>query len=330
MCIAIYLPAKKEIKKDVLETCNEANPHGFGYAYFDNNNKLRIHKTVKNVTRQIKDFLKIRKTNIDKPFILHFRIATHGRIIPKCCHPFRVNDNLVFCHNGILGSAYTGGLDMHKSEISDSIRFGSEMLAKLPPDFMNNEKIKELLADYIGPGNKMILLNKNGTHWILNENKGIWENGIWFSNGSYKKVKYFNYSDWDKNNNLFTYGGGYTHYGQWHNAERKKDFATPKDNKLIKKIIENDKPNNIIGRNNKYRAYKSDYDPQHLHVDGITKNGATRYYDTLTGKYLYFCEFCEVELCTLQEINSQTCVFCKNEMCRQSTQQQIDFENEDK
>lgn len=192
MCIAIYLPAGKEITKSILKECNKSNPHGFGYAYFNEENKMQVIKTVKNVNQNINYFLKIRKANIEKPFILHFRIATHGKIITKCCHPFKVNENLVFCHNGILEHKYTKDLTM-KDDKSDSMLFGETMLAKLPINFMENEAKKELLDDHIGAGNKMILLNAEGKHWILNENSGYWDDGIWYSNRSYQKVVYHSY-----------------------------------------------------------------------------------------------------------------------------------------
>ena len=35
MCIAIYLPEFKEIDKETLEICNEANPDGMGFAFFN-------------------------------------------------------------------------------------------------------------------------------------------------------------------------------------------------------------------------------------------------------------------------------------------------------
>lgn len=203
MCIAIYLPEFKEIDKKTLEICNEANPDGMGFAFFNDKNKMVLNKTVdpKKINKMINILISVRKYFIYRPFLIHFRIATHGQVIQECCHPFRVNNDTVFCHNGILHYEY----GVNKTSLkSDTMMFNEKILRKLKKTELDsmmegkNEVLKELLEGYIGDRNKMILLNSKDQVQILNEKAGIWDKGIWYSNSSYKKreVVTYNYSFW--------------------------------------------------------------------------------------------------------------------------------------
>lgn len=202
MCIAILLPKYKTIDKETLNRCNRVNPDGFGYAFFDINNKLVIKKEVDEtkIENSIKKFLDVRLKYIDKPFLVHFRIATHGKISNRCCHPFKINKNMVFCHNGILGYDY--GVDITSTD-SDTMMFNKNILQKLSYNSLDkmikgkNQVLKDLLEGYIGSRNKMILLNKDGEFTILNEKAGIWDKGVWYSNSGYKKVKIPKFSFWN-------------------------------------------------------------------------------------------------------------------------------------
>ena len=196
MCIAIFLPSYKKLDFATLKRCDAANPDGFGFAFFDDK-MLRIQKYVEpqlnDMDKHINDFISLRERFIDKPFLVHFRIATHGKITTRCCHPFKINDDMVFCHNGIL--RYDYGVNATSND-SDTMMFNKNILQKLDKETLNNvikrkdKAMKQLLEGYIGGGNKMILLNREGHFCILNEDLGIWDGGIWFSNTSYKKHRY--------------------------------------------------------------------------------------------------------------------------------------------
>ena len=198
MCIAIYMPPYKELDKDVLKICNNANPDGMGFAFFNKNNELVLNKEVdvKKIERKIELFPIIRRNFIDKAFLLHFRIATHGKISNRCCHPFRVNETTVFCHNGILNHNFGATKD---GDLSDTMMFNKNVLQRLRKKDLDsmlsgkNSLLKELLEGYIGDRNKMILLNSKNQFVILNEKAGIWDKGCWFSNDSYKERKVWSF-----------------------------------------------------------------------------------------------------------------------------------------
>lgn len=195
MCIAIYLPAGKELSEETLKICNDANPDGMGFAFFNDKNEMIINKEVepKKILRKIKLFPIIRKNFINRPFLVHFRIATHGKISKPCCHPFRVDSDTVFCHNGILRQEY--GLSI-QSKISDTMMFNKSILQRIEKKDLDrmmeskNDVLRDLLEGYIGSGNKMVILNSKDQYVILNEHLGVWDNGIWFSNSSYKVIRY--------------------------------------------------------------------------------------------------------------------------------------------
>lgn len=208
MCIAIFVPKGKIIGKKTLKRCYEANSDGFGYAYFNNDKRLIVRKFIgeDTIKREIKRFYELRNANLDKQFMIHFRIATHGAVGVTCCHPFVVNRKTVFCHNGILGTKFTNGLSK-TGDMSDTMMFNKLCLQKLPKNFMDKKLYKFLLESAIDYS-KMIIMNSNDKVWILNERLGEWDGGIWYSNTTYKKQTYY-YGSSDYG---YGYGGNYDSY----------------------------------------------------------------------------------------------------------------------
>lgn len=190
MCVAIFLPKYKEVTRESLYNCYCNNPDGFGFSYFDENGNLIIRKFIgqDNIILGIEEFLMTREHFIKKSMVAHFRIASHGKISKRTCHPFKISNEMVFCHNGIL-SDYSKQLSLD-SKVSDTMLFNRKVFQKLPADFMRYPVYKKMLEETIGAWNKMIIMNKDGNHWILNEDEGEWYNGVWFSNNSYEAYNY--------------------------------------------------------------------------------------------------------------------------------------------
>jgi predicted glutamine amidotransferase len=180
MCIAI-LNEKGILTKEILSNSWENNDQGAGLLY-NHNGKLITFKTY-NKKEFIKTYFKVR-SNIKTKIVLHFRIATSGFEQFTNLHPFLVNDNLGFVHNGVIS-----GLGNNKH--SDTYQF-NEMLKKLKPDFLTCQTTVKLIQSFIG-SSKLIFLNKDDSHHIINENLGQWIEGNWYSNDSHKKVEYFSY-----------------------------------------------------------------------------------------------------------------------------------------
>jgi hypothetical protein len=200
MCIAIYKPENKIISKATLQECYSSNPDGAGFMFADDK-QLNIEKGFFNFD----SFYNAYKQHQDKKVVIHFRIKTHGEINKTNCHPFAVNSSLAFVHNGIIS-----GLDGDKT-LSDTIHFNEQILQPLVNKWGNlalfQDPMINLLETRIGYS-KLIFLDRHGNHKIMNEHKGEWDNGIWYSNNSYKPYvppvttswlnDTYNYGNWRK------------------------------------------------------------------------------------------------------------------------------------
>lgn len=187
MCIIIYKPKGKIIPKESLAASWKNNPHGGGFMYVKEGH-IRIVKTVESFALWYEMYEKANPFKHD--MVIHFRIGSSGPRNLVNCHPFSVNSNLAFCHNGIMP------FDVSKdSPISDTVIFGRDVLQHLPAGFQHNKAILYLISVYIGHG-KIVMLDKKGNVVIINEDYGHWLNGSWYSNYSYgwrktEETRYF-------------------------------------------------------------------------------------------------------------------------------------------
>ena len=184
MCIAIMKSENKKINKATLKRCYDANPDGAGFMFADNK-KLNVQKGY----FTFKDFYKEYKPHENKQVLLHFRIKTHGPIDKANCHPFLVNSGLGFIHNGII-SGYGDNKE------SDTIQFNNSILKKIVAKHGNNslfdDPMVELIENVIGYS-KLVFLDRHGNYKIMNEDKGSWHDGVWYSNSSWKKPEPIKY-----------------------------------------------------------------------------------------------------------------------------------------
>lgn len=178
MCIAIMKPKGIEISKEILKTCSEANKDGCGYAY------------VKDKTIYIKKFMKFddfyKSYKEDKDYsnmLIHFRIATHGKVEVNNCHPFKLNDRMALIHNGVI-SGY--GDRENKTDTKDFI---DKVIGNISWKLWKNPSYRELVGKAIGYS-KLVILDINDNTYIINENNGSWDEGVWYSNNSYKPKTY--------------------------------------------------------------------------------------------------------------------------------------------
>jgi hypothetical protein len=188
MCIAILNQSKaKALTKKTLKNCWENNGDGAGFIFIKEG-KLETFKEMKDFNNFNKKYQEARKSGSN--IVLHFRISTHGKINETNCHPFKVNEELAFVHNGIISDV------PYSKEFSDTFMFNEHILQTLPNEFLNSTGIIELLRTFIGDYNKLVFLNVEDKFTIVNEEAGHWFEDNWFSNSSYKQV-----NDW------YDYGG---------------------------------------------------------------------------------------------------------------------------
>lgn len=186
MCIAIFASPHTKVPEEHLLESYKSNKDGCGFAYvstdYTGHKKIKIYKTM-DYDKFLKNYNRAFKNNPESPFLIHFRIATHGTVDTFNCHPFKVNKNLAFIHNGIISGV---GTDAKKS---DTQMFNDVILKNLPKDFYKYEHYKLLIEKFI-VGSKIIMLDVDGNYQIYNESSGHWLNDVWYSNSSYKSFKY--------------------------------------------------------------------------------------------------------------------------------------------
>jgi len=190
VCIAILKPKESKIKTETLRECWESNPHGAGFMYAKNN-RVIVRKELKNFERFLKEYRK--HEQIGGKMVIHFRIMTHGKLDYKNTHPHRVNNNTWLVHNGVISQH-----SYKNAKLSDTVKF-CKMLAGLPVDFMQSKPTLKLIGGYIDT-DKIILMDTSGKTRIINEDQGIWDGGIWYSNQSYEPI---NYAQYGNNRNWF-------------------------------------------------------------------------------------------------------------------------------
>lgn len=177
MCIAIYKPADIIINKETLSQCFKANPDGAGFLV-SKDKKLILKKGFFTFDAFYKAWEEYSKDQA----LIHFRIRTHGEVNTENCHPFMVNKSLGFIHNGIISNFGT-------DSISDTNHFNNAILQPLVNKYGNQvlfePSIKHLIESRIGYS-KLAFLDRHGNFKLFNEDKGVWDNQVWYSNYSYR------------------------------------------------------------------------------------------------------------------------------------------------
>ena len=199
MCLLIVQPKQKQVNDDYLSNANDNNPDGIGYAY--TTGRKIVTKKYRNYNKFLKSYKKDVKVYSNSPFIIHFRLATHGEHSGVInVHPFKVSDDLVFAHNGIIDVP-------DHSKYSDTQVFNNTILKKLENSFLNSKALILLIKGFIGTS-KLGFLDVNGNTTIINKNLGNSEDGIWYSNTGHKRS--VTYGGYNYINSFFKEPNAYT------------------------------------------------------------------------------------------------------------------------
>lgn len=182
MCIAILARAGATISMEQMRNAATNNPDGFGYSWSDGE-RTYIRKHLSFDTKAQVEFVRDYNRNYDRsPFLIHFRIRSHGDICLGNTHPFRMKDGGAMIHNGVINLA---GLPKNTS---DTRFFVKNIIDKLPERWYNQPWWSGVIADIIGYS-KLCFLWPDKKYMIIGEGKGSWESDVWYSNGSHKYRK---------------------------------------------------------------------------------------------------------------------------------------------
>nr|UVN11099.1 MAG: glutamine amidotransferases class-II [Bacteriophage sp.] len=98
MCVIVTaVPGAMPEPEDIL-AMSEANPDGGGVSWWDGE-RLRVFKNIDPL--KVVGFIFSHWEQLrNAPCLIHFRLATHGAVEPRNCHPF-YTDRGYIAHNGI-------------------------------------------------------------------------------------------------------------------------------------------------------------------------------------------------------------------------------------
>ncbi len=169
MCVIINIEDGKYPEYKTLKDAESLNSHGGSIAWLENG-KINYHKGIN--AKKINQYInkKLKPNNV-KTAIIHFRIASVGKINSKLCHPFPISnkvetklkvfnsDHDLLFHNGtidnwkdILIESIQGKMALlPKGELSDS-RVMAYIINEYGHDFLKN----------VVSGNRFSILTKDG------------------------------------------------------------------------------------------------------------------------------------------------------------------------
>lgn len=187
MCLLLFKPADKIVPDKHLVIADRNNPHGCGIAVAMGD-KIIIEKAPSWGAEEI---IKLLAKYEGHPAIVHFRFATHGSKNVENTHPFRLNEEWVAAHNGVISNVKT----LHdESDTRAFLRLNVIPILENQWKLTDDDVIK-LLAQEMGIGNKMTFMDKTGNIAIANEDQGHWKDGIWYSNHGYGACNYYGMDD---------------------------------------------------------------------------------------------------------------------------------------
>lgn len=180
MCLLIKVSPNTNFPYAWFADVHESNPDGTGIMYVKDGQLF--HK--KALTRTVADayafWLENKPEGVE--YAMHFRMKTHGAIDVDRVHPYRISDDLLIMHNGILGDDIAGrDVDPRKS---DTQCFAEQLGAQLG-ELVYNPAVARLLGESIGQSNRFIFAHPQHGMTIVNEDTGVTTEqfpGCWFSN----------------------------------------------------------------------------------------------------------------------------------------------------
>lgn len=195
MCVLAFYAKGINFNYAELHNCFQFNPDGAGIMW-QTKEGVHIKKGFMKEEELIK-FLATVPNDVDR--LLHFRIATSGKVSVGCCHPFPVCDNfkkmmkdeqvvpLAYAHNGVLHD-YTPK-DGIKSAFSDTMVFGKDVLSHLVGmgTDLFDPVIDTMIEKTIG-SDKMVIMSKDES--VLLGRFETAPSGAKYSNCSYERDRF--------------------------------------------------------------------------------------------------------------------------------------------
>lgn len=188
MCIIIVKAPGAEIPTEYLETSWVNNDDGGGFSFIDHDGQIVVRKGLMGWDEWLRWYEKdVAEHGNTSPFLIHFRIGTHGPNDEANTHPHVIHGRMVMAHNGIITRCHS------KDSRSDTRVFIDDTLRFLPRGWLKNPGVVKLVEERIG-SSKLVFLTTGSEYknsvYIVNEHLGHWDKqGNWYSNSTYKQAR---------------------------------------------------------------------------------------------------------------------------------------------
>jgi hypothetical protein len=192
MCIIAVKHSGTQLDWNRLQDCFEANPDGAGFAYAVDEG-IYISKGFMEF-ESLRSAVATARIRTEHEVLFHFRIATHGQVIPANTHPFPLSSDraeldaldvitpMAIAHNGIVS-----GVAIPDKTMSDTMAFITSYLAPMGVKAVANPTNHPLIQ--LASQSKLAIMTTEGIGLI-----GTFEqvDGWSYSNQSYEA----DYKEW--------------------------------------------------------------------------------------------------------------------------------------
>lgn len=197
MCLLTFMHEGVTADIDLLTNGAVNNPDGFGFAIHAGTKVIR-HNGM-HFDQVLERFLKERSIH-SGPALFHSRITTHGTTNVQNCHPFQIgrDQQSVIAHNGMLPIKAAGGRSDTRILAEDLIPSWGGVTS------FDGRKFRKKISAF-AKGSKLVVITANpktkDDFYIVNEQDGHWDGGVWWSNHSYSYSRSYTslgygYSSW--------------------------------------------------------------------------------------------------------------------------------------
>jgi glutamine amidotransferase len=185
MCLLTFVPAGVAPDTGALLNGAMFNNDGHGFAIVAGG-QLIVHRGMR-AEAVIEAFAAARGQHPDGPALFHSRFRTHGKACADNCQPFPIGGDgrTVLAHNGVLPAV----VQPAKGDPRSDTRIAADEFIPAAFGSLRTRRIRLRLKRWMTPYNKVVILTVDRRFkqrsYILNEEYGIWDGGIWYSNDGY-------------------------------------------------------------------------------------------------------------------------------------------------
>ncbi len=174
MCLIIVQKEGDSLTDDEIVDIAWRNADGFGVMWHDSG-KVRIRKVM---PADADEAIKAYRDHADRrECVIHWRMATSGRIDVDMAHPFRIAPSLGFAHNGVIG----GWGSKTESDTAELVRRVLRPALEDRAASLDDPTVQSLISQWAG--GVFVFLDGRGTvHKLGQTHNGIEHKGRWYSN----------------------------------------------------------------------------------------------------------------------------------------------------